>query len=576
MPLSRILRRAALAALVVAGAARAQAPVAEMGPCAERDFPPGSRCGIVRVPENRAVPGGRQIALKVAVVPAATGGPARVAMTFFGGGPGQSVTSGAGFVAQMFAGVRDGRDLLLVDQRGTGGSGGLDCDLRDPRNPQSYLDDFLPPARVAACRDSLARTADLTRYGFPELAHDMEAVRVALGYDKLDLWGGSYGTRAAQVYLRMYPNSVRTAVLHGVVPPGYYQPADYARSTDAALAGLFAACRADAACGAAFPNAEAELREVAARLDRAPAEAEILDPGTRRRVRLSLSRGTFAETIRKMMYEPASARAVPFVVHRAYQGDYRPVVRNALGDRRATAKDASWGLYLAITCSEDVPFVDRAAAARENGVTLLGDYRVRQQAAACEGWPRYQPPAGYHDLARSDVPVLLISGGLDPVTPPSGAERAARAFPNSLHVLIPQAAHGYESLPGAECVTGLIVRFVREASVRALDTSCVARVGDHPFVLDIPEPIALDAAALGRYAGTFANADGSFVVRVDPIDGALHVHGLGFDWVASPLTATRFRWEGLPPGFEIEFAADGASAILRGPGEPDMRITRRP
>lgn len=575
---SRITRLVPLAAVLLAVSARAQTPAVNLHPCTEGGLPEGSRCGSISVPENRDAPGGRQLALNVVVVPSRAGGQARTAAAFFGGGPGQRATEMAGVSrGGTLSGLRDVGDLLFVDQRGTGGTPNLNCSLRDPSDPQSYLTDFIPPARAAACRDSLARFADLTRYTFPELAHDIEAVRTALGYEKLDLWGGSYGTRAALVYLRMYPARVRTAALVGVVPPSFLQPRGYARSTELALSGIFRECRANAACNAAFPNAEQELRTVAARLEQGPAQAEIMDPLSRRPVRLTLSRGTFAETVRKMLYSPGSARMIPFLVHRAHEGDYRPILRAALSDRLSSAQGSSWGLYLALTCTEDVPPIDLAEAARDNGRTLLGDYRVTQQAAACEGWPRGTVPAGYYEPVRSDVPVLLVSGELDPVTPASGGAEAAATLPNGLHVVIPGGAHGSGGMPGSECVDSMIVQFTRQGSVRGLPVDdCLGRIHSPPFTLDIPEPITLAPAALQRLAGNFANADSTFVVRVDPIENALHVHGEDFDFVAEPMSATLFHWEGLPPGYEIEFSADGSSATLRGPGEEPTHITRRP
>ncbi|HEU0013498.1 MAG TPA: alpha/beta fold hydrolase, partial [Longimicrobium sp.] len=341
------------------------------------------------MPENREAPG-RMLALNVVVYPAKSATPAKEAIAFFSGGPGTAVTRDAQWYAREHQSVRDTRDLLFVDQRGTGGSAPLQCALRDTANPQSYLDDFLPPAAVARCREELSRSADLMRYGFADLAHDTEAVRQALGYEKLDLSGGSYGTRAALGYLRLYPQNVRSVMLLGLVPPGFLQPAPYARDLDAALAGLFAECRADAACNADYPDLEREAREVANRLDAAPGVAEIVDARSGRRIRLALSRGTFVETIRRMLYDAPSARSVPYFIHRAYRGDFAPVARTALRDRRGMMQSSWWGLFLSITCSEDVPFIDRAAAAADNGRTMLGDYRVAQQAQACDtGWPTY-------------------------------------------------------------------------------------------------------------------------------------------------------------------------------------------
>ncbi|HEX6037284.1 alpha/beta hydrolase [Longimicrobium sp.] len=562
------------AALLAAAGTDAQTPA--WSACTNPNLPADARCGTLQVPENREQPGGRQLSLAIIVIPGRGLQPIRQAMTFFGGGPGQAASSMAPWIWQDFDAVREGRDLVFVDQRGTGSSSPLVCNLRDPANPQSYLDDFLPPARAAACRDSLATFADLTRYGFPEMAHDTEAWRRALGYDRLDLWGGSYGTRAALVYLRMYPQSVRSVVLEGVVPFGFLQPRDYARDMDAALAGLFAKCRADAACNGAFPDVAAELRAVADRIRQGPVTAEIRDRETGRMTRLSMSYGTFAETLRKMMYDPGMASTVPFVVHRAFEGDYRPLIRYGLGDRRGSA-DSSWGLYLALTCSEDVPFIDQAAAAAENGRTLLGDYRVRQQAAACEGWPRHAVAADYHQPLRSDAPVLLISGELDPVTPASGGTLAARTLPNSLHVIVPGGAHGSGGMNDGGCVQGLLMRFVQQASVRGLDTACVAGIRRPPFVIDIPEAVAVDPAVLARLAGTYvATGDRPLRATVEAIDGGLRIRGDdGFEAVALPISPTRFLWDGGPGTFGFEFSDDATTLTVRANGPP-MVLVRRP
>jgi hypothetical protein len=303
--------------------------------------------------------------------------------------------------------------------------------------------------------------------------------------------------------------------------------------------------------------------------------AEVVDPETGRIVRLTMSRGTFAETIRKMMYEPASASLVPFVIRRAYEGDFRPAIRYGLSDRRGSASGSSWGLYLALTCTEDVPFIDQAAAARENGTTLLGDYRVRQQADACAGWPVGTVPANYHQPVPSDAPVLLVSGEFDPVTPPSGGVALQRIFPNSTHLLIPGAAHGYESMQGAQCVDSLIVEFVKRGTSQGLDTSCVQRIRRPPFVLEVAETIRLEPAALARFSGTYANA--GMEVRVEPVGGAtLRLTGPDFVIVLSPLTATRFQAEGYPPGYEFEFSPEAATATMRMPGQPDQVMTRKP
>jgi pimeloyl-ACP methyl ester carboxylesterase len=572
---SPIIRLVPLAALLALPAA-AQVPSLALAPCTVPGYPADARCGTLQVPENRGQPGGRQLSLHVVVVPATGGAPAREAIAFFGGGPGQAATDFAGGMPGLFGPVRGDRDLLFVDQRGTGRSSPLECNFRDPANLQTYLDHFIPPERAAACRDSLARHADLSRYGFPELAHDTEAVRAALGYERMDLWGGSYGTRGALMYHRMYPHRVRSMVLQGLVPPAFLQPADYATDMEAAVDGLMGYCRADAACNAAFPNAAQELRAVAERLGRQPATAEVLDAPTGRRVRLTLPRGTFVETIRRMLYNPTGANRIPFVVHRAYEGDYRPMLREVLADRRVM-EQSSWGLYLSIICSEDMPFIDAAAVDRQNGRTLLGDYRYRQQADACRGWPTYTPPAGYHQQVRSDVPTLLLSGELDPVTPPRWGTMAAQALPNALHVIVPGGAHGYGGMPGVACVDSLIVRFVAQGSAQGLDAdSCVRRIRRPPFLTEVPRTIALEPAALQRFVGSYASTQPPVELRVEAVEDVLVARFSESDiLVAAPTTPTRFALEGLP-GYEMVFTDDAGTLTLRGPGRPDLVMTRKP
>lgn len=578
MPSPSLLRAAVAAALWIAAVpARAQAPAFEPAPCPAGTMD-GARCGTVRVPENRDVPGGRMLALHVVVVPARSGVPAREAITGFGGGPGQAIAGAAGWLAERFEELRDTRDLVMVDQRGTGRSAPLQCQLRDPADPQSYLGDYFPPEMTARCLQELGRTADLTRYGFLEHAQDMEAVRRALGYERFDLWGGSYGTRAAQVYMRAYPRNVRSAVLEGVVPPGYVQPKTYARSTEAALEGVAEDCRADAACAAAFPGFALEVRAVADRLERAPGTAEIVDPQTGERLRLTLTRATFADVIRRMLYAPESAGQIPHLVHRAYQGDYRPAVRFALRDRRGYQTGLWWGLNLAITCTEDVPFVDAQAAALDNGRTLLGDWRVRQQVEACRGWPTYPLPADYHQFVPSGIPTLLISGEHDPVTPASGGDALAATLPNSLHVVVPSAAHSYHGMVGTECIDSLVVQFIRQASVRGLDPSCVQNVRRRPFLIDAPEPITLDRAAVERFAGTYTSTEPALQVHFEALDGVLRarLEPLDRTIIASPLSNTEFRWEGYPARFLFRFSDDGRTVTMPGPDQPSVTLTRAP
>ncbi|WP_420129518.1 alpha/beta hydrolase [Longimicrobium sp.] len=569
-------RTLAAAALALAAPAHAQAPAFQPGPC-HPGTAADARCGTVQVPENRDDPG-RMLALNVVILPARSAAPARQALAVFGGGPGQGATTMMEWVGEKFDVLRDERDLLFVDQRGTGRSAPLQCQMRDEGDPQSFLGDYLPPERTARCLEELGRTADLTRYGYQELAQDIEAVRRALGYERLDLWGASYGTRAAQVYARAYPRHVRSLTLEGVVPFGYYQPAHFARGMESALAGVARDCRADAACAAAFPDFAREVRAVADRLAATPATAEITDPETGARLRLTLTRATFVDLLRRMLYDVSAAGRIPYLVHRAFQGDYRPALRTALQDRRGSQRNLQWGLYLAITCSEDVPFVNAAAAARDDAHTLLADWRVQQQKTACRGWPTYAVPGHYHQRLPSDIPTVLVSGELDPVTPPASGEAAAAAMRNSLHVVVPSAAHSYFGLVGGECVDALLVRFIRQGSVAGLDTSCVGQMRRRPFVTEEREPITLNRAAVQRFAGGYASADPAMEVRFEALDGVLRarIDSEHMTVIASPISPTEFQWEGFPSEFVFRFSEDGRTLTMPSRTQPSVTLTRKP
>lgn len=489
MMIRTLVRAVPLCAALALAPAAAQAPAFEPRPCPRSMA--DARCGTVTVPENRDAPG-RMLALNVVVLPARSAASARQAIVFFAGGPGQAATQIAPYVAPTYDALRDTRDLLFVDQRGTGGSAPLQCALRDTANPQSYLGDYLPADAVARCRDELSRVADLTRYGTRELAHDTEAVRAALGYERLDLNGVSYGSRAALAYLRLYPSRVRSAVLRGLVPPEFRQPDAFGRDLDAALEGLFAECAADAPCRARYPDPAGELRAVADRLAEAPATLDIADPESGARIRVTLTREVFVEMIRRMLYDPLPARSVPYAIRRAHRGDYRTLAVAALQDRRLFARAAWWGLHLSITCSEDLPFIDQAAAAAENGRRLSGDYRLRQYAQACSGWPTFVHPEEDRRPFRSQVPALLISGALDPVTPPRWGEAAAAIFSDGLHLVVPYAAHSTVGLENSGCVDALVIQFYRQGSARGLDTSCLRGIRPPPFTPGSGTPAAAD------------------------------------------------------------------------------------
>ncbi|HEX5964833.1 MAG TPA: alpha/beta fold hydrolase, partial [Pyrinomonadaceae bacterium] len=253
---------------------------------------------------------------------------------YFAGGPGSGSTEDAPGIAQILAKVRVHRDLVFVDQRGTGQSHPLNCTFFDPKNPQSYFEHFFPLEDIRKCRTELEAKAELKLYTTTIAMDDIDEVRAALGYDKINLFGGSYGTRAAMVYLRQHPKHVRTVLLQGVSPTNMYLPGDYPLQTERALQGVLAECAADAVCNQAFPNIKNETKAVLERLIKGPVDVEFQVSGVPDPIKVTLSRNLAAEAIRYMLYNVGGAARVPLVLHQAAEGNFAPLAQNAFRFRR--------------------------------------------------------------------------------------------------------------------------------------------------------------------------------------------------------------------------------------------------
>lgn len=462
----------AFLALAVLGASGARAAATA---CKLPDLDRPARCGVVSVPEDPNRPHGRQLAIHYAVVPASSGSPQPDPIAVLMGGPGEDAISAAAFYANEFQPLLNDRDLLLVDSRLTGQSAPAHCHLYSPETAADNLRDFFPPAAVERCARLLAKSADLTRYIFPYLSNDLERVRVELGYAQLDLFAGSYGTRAAQEFIRRYPSSVRTVYLGSPVPIDSGGPEDFARTEQDALDKTFSRCESDPDCNRAFPNVRKEFAEVLARLD--SGEVHVQAPGTTQTVRLT--RGRFAEWVRSRLYRPKEAVALPWTIHRAYEGDWAPTVKGILDSVRGADESISWGLFFAITCTEDLPFLSESDIAASSKDTALGDYRIRQQQAACRKWPRATLPAGYRNPVHSDIPTLIVTGDQDGGSPLWFTDRVAPGFTNHVTIVV----HGQGHTEWNECVAGSFEKLVRSGTVKGLDASTCPPVKMPPFKL---------------------------------------------------------------------------------------------
>lgn len=440
------------------------------------------RCGSFDVFEDRERKRGRKISLKIVVFPATGADKAPDPLFYIPGGPGSSATEDAPYIAQELAKIREHRDLVFVDQRGTGGSNPLNCDFFNPADLRSYLGEYFPLAHVRKCREQLEPKADLKLYTTTIAADDLDNVRAALGYDKINITGGSYGTRAAQVYLKLHPSRVRAVILHGVSPTNQFMPRDFPGHTERALNGVIAECAADDACRAAFPNLAAEVKSVLERLLRGPVEVELKRAEI---VRISLSRDLVAEAVRYMLYQPGAASRIPLFIHLAAQGNFQPLAEAAISYRQQIVATGSNGMYLSVTCAEDLPLIKPGEGERNGVNTFLGDYRLRQQRAACALWQRGKIPKDYAEPTRADVPALILTGEWDPVTPPVYGDAAAKYLSRSIHVVVPHGGHGFGGLNGIDCINKLMVEFIERGTTAGLDTSCVKSISRRGFALKL-------------------------------------------------------------------------------------------
>lgn len=473
-----MIRVGAMLSVLAAAAASLPGQSLHLAACRVAGVDAQLRCGTFLVHENPADPRSRTIPLEVIVVPSRASTPRPDPVFLVSpGGPGttnsESLLPGA-----WYSPLRDERDLVIMNLRGTSGPSRLDCDLAEPSlGAAADLGPLFPKRQVDACRAVLEKKVDLRFYTTPIIVQDFDAVRRALGYAKVNLWGVSWGTRVEYLWLRMHPETVRSAILEGSAPVSFLNPLPHARSAQDAIDSLFAECQRQPACHASFPNVRAELDSVISRLQAKPATIHVDgSPGTRP-VAVPLTRDAFAEGIRAMTYSPPRSLRVPLFVHEAFEGHFEDFAVAAVRSNRALRSSLRFGFLLAITCTEDVSRIDPRTIERETGGTYLGDARVREQMAACRDWPRGAVPRDYGNPVRSGVPVFLLSGSVDPVAPARFTAEAARYLTNSIHVVAP-GGH----VPRGPCIASMERSFLETANPRDVDTSCVAQMRLPDFV----------------------------------------------------------------------------------------------
>lgn len=437
-----------------------------------------AQCGKLTVYENRAASSGRQIDLSIAVLPAISRTPAADPFVFITGGPGEAATQDYVLVSEAFARINEKRDIVLVDQRGTGQSHPLDC-------PSSGTDenngDAAVEAQVKRCIQQL--DADPRFYTTLDAVADLDQVRAALGYDRINLYGISYGTRVAQAYLARYPERVRTVILDGVVSPT--RPLGLTMASDAqrALDLIFARCAADSACHSAFPDPAGDLAALIARVDKEPVSVTIPHPTTGEATRMEVNRPKLAAAIRLFSYSPETAALLPLLIHSAREtGDLSHLAAQAEIVTRQLEGSIRAGLHNSVICSEDVPFYSSAAPLAGDEKSAFMGEQYKDLERLCKYWPTNPVPAEFQEPVKSTVPVLLLSGEADPVTPPLNAEQVAASLPSSLSVVAPGQGHGIIT---RGCTRRVAADFVERGDVKDLDTACVQDIKPMPFFLNL-------------------------------------------------------------------------------------------
>ncbi len=427
-----------------------------------------AQCGELRVPEDRSKPNGRGIQIFAAVLPANTLSPKGDPLLILAGGPGQAASTLAPFVSRLNE-VRRTRDIVLIDQRGTGRSTPLDCAAFVPRDEDVLETDPVPRARQ--CAEQLrANGVDASQYTTSTWIDDLEAMRAALGYSRWNLWGGSYGTRVAQEYLRRYPDRVRTLTLDGVVPPSMIATLDVWRTRQATLNAVFRACGDSTACRSAHPDPAVTLAKIESSLGPTGREIEATDPRTGKVRRIQLTFDGVLGLLFPLLYAPESSSLLPEMLSLAAAGDFGPLLAAAQSTNTNLAEQVNAALHYSVTCAEDVPRITPdLAAAMLSGLSTRGI--ADNVIAVCNVWPRGTVPDHFTEPVVSDKPALLFSGALDPVTPPANGDLVAKSLANSKHVV----ARGYGHIvsPNA-CGPRLIAAFIDAGGIASLPATCVA------------------------------------------------------------------------------------------------------
>lgn len=442
-----------------------------------------ARCGTLLRPldPNGANPG--EIELRVAVVPALNLTPEPDPVVPIAGGPGQGSVQFYTAYSRAFEDARRNRDILLVDQRGTGDSSRMDCPFDDNLVEGQYSKELT----IEYTRSCLQQLPHDPRFFTTSVAvTDLEAVRLALGYPALNLYGVSYGTRVAQHFARRYPGSTRTIVLDGVVPPQIALGPEIATESQRAIDEILTRCAEDTSCNERFPDIHVAFEKLLARLKDGPTMIQVPDPGTGRPQELAFGHTELIVAIRLLAYHPNSMALLPLLITEAVNDNFVPLGSQYLMTTLAMSDMLSLGMHNAVMCTEDIPFFDKTTIDYEKiAASYMGPLQLDTLEAICSVWPDGPIDDEFKVPLSTDTPVLLLSGDADPITPPRYAALAAVGLSNKLHLVGKDQGHGQI---GVGCTRRLVADFIATADPSSLDAECLERSFVMPFFLDFSGP----------------------------------------------------------------------------------------
>jgi pimeloyl-ACP methyl ester carboxylesterase len=474
----------------------------------------GVTCGYLTVPELHRQPTGPTLKLAVVILNSTGDQPAPDPLMMAQGGPGGSTLD---FVSMMFSSpIRDKRDIVLFDQRGTLNSQPnllcpevLDNTLATIEQPLTQTEQLATEiAAFAACHHRLlAEGINLAAFNSRENAADVESLRQALGYGPINLYGVSYGTLLAQHVMRNYPASLRTVTLDAVVPASVNPYPQVPLSQSRAFAGLFAACAATPTCAADYPGLEPRFFALVDNLNTAPARVPLIDAETGRRYQAVLDGYGLVDLFFQMLYATDLIPTLPKIIDDAEHGQYATLA--AIWPLFAFDRTFSLGMFQSVICAEDVPYPLHSVnlAGVPPIIAATSGLQDEAQLALCDQWAVPHLDASVDEPVRSDIPTLLFSGQFDPITPPHFAEAVATYLPHSYAYVFPANGHG-AAIPGTVCSNQILLDFLDHPQT-APTATCLAEEPATPHFLPVdtltigllPVLLNLSAPALWQLAG---------------------------------------------------------------------------